>query len=129
MSDIIDQESGSQKLFFADFVKKLIFGYVYQVSSLRNLSLGLKTNSICRRLGLSFTPFSTFKDGFSRFESRHFKQLFESLLEQTNLSRVKDLDELGIFRVIDGSLFPTLLQMSWTSYRQKKNAFKIAFEF
>ena len=38
-SQIIDQESNSEKLFFADFVKKLLFGYVYQASSLRNLSL------------------------------------------------------------------------------------------
>lgn len=125
MSEIIDQESHSQKLFFADFVKKLIFGYVYQVSSLRNLSLELQTNPMCRAVGLRYTPFSTLKDGFSRFESKHFKQLFESVLEQTKLSQVKQLDEMGVFRVIDGSLFPTLLQMSWTSYRKAKNAFKL----
>ena len=129
MSEIIDQSSLSQKLFFADFVRKLIFGYVYQVSSLRNLSLELQTNQICRALGLSFTPFSTLKDGFSRFESCHFKQLFESLLEQTKIKSVKDLDELGIFRVIDGSLFPTLWQMRWTSYRKRKNAFKLHLSF
>jgi len=125
LSGIIDQESNSQKLFFADFVKKLIFGYVYQVSSLRNLSLELQTNPMCRAVGLRYTPFSTLKDGFSRFESKHFKQLFESVLEQTKLSQVKQLDETGVFRVIDGSLFPTLLQMSWTSYRKAKNAFKL----
>jgi len=129
MSPIIDQESNSQKLFFTDFVKKLIFGYVYQVSSLRNLSLELKTNQVCRALGLCCTPFSTLKDGFSRFESKFFKQLFESVLEQTNLCQVKFLDELGIFRVIDGSLFPTLLSMSWTSYRKTKNAFKLHLSF
>ncbi len=129
ISPIIDHESNSQKLFFADFVKKLIFGYVYQVSSLRNLSLELKTNPICRALGLSLTPFSTLKDGFSRFDSSHFKQLFESILEQTNLCKVKYLDEIGIFRVIDGSLFPTLLSMTWTSYRQTKNAFKLHLSF
>lgn len=129
VSDIIDHESRSQKLFFADFVKKLIFGYVYQVSSLRNLSLELQTNVLCRELGLIFTPFSTLKDGFSRFESRHFKQLFETTLEQTNLCKVSSVDEMGVFRVIDGSLFPTLWQMSWTSYRKRKNAFKLHLSF
>lgn len=129
ISPIIDQASNSQKLFFADFVNKLIFGYVYQVSSLRNLSLELKTNSMCRALGLDFTPFSTLKDGFSRFESKHFKQLFESVLAQTNLCRVPSLDEIGVFRVIDGSLFPTLLSMTWTSYRKTKNAFKLHLSF
>ena len=107
MSDIIDQESHSQKLFFADFVNKLLFGYIYQVSSLRNLSLELQTNSSCREIGLSFTPFSTLKDGFSRFSSRYFKQLFETAVAQITLGQVKQLEEMGVFRVIDGSLFPT----------------------
>ena len=125
MSEIIDQKSLTQKLFFADFVHKLIFGYVYQVSSLRNLSLELQTNPLCAALGLGFTPFSTLKDGFARFESKHFKQLWESLGEQINLCKVPYLDEIGIFRVIDGSLFPTLLAMPWTNYRKTKNAFKL----
>jgi Transposase DDE domain. len=129
MSEIIDQESHSQKLFFAGFIKKLIFGYVYQVSSLRNLSLELQTNPLSRGLGLGLTPFSTLKDGFSRFDSKHFKQLFESVLAQTSLSKIGHLDELGIFRVIDGSLFPTLWQMNWTSYRKTKNAFKLHLSF
>jgi hypothetical protein len=129
MSEIIDHQALSQKLMFADFVKKLIFAYVYQVSSLRNLALELQTNPLSDALGLSFTPFSTLKDGFSRFQSRHFKQLFESLVAQTALKRIKALDELGLFQVIDGSLFPTLWQMSWTSYRKTKNAFKLHLSF
>ncbi len=129
IAEIIDQESHSQKLFFADFVYKLIFGYVYQVSSLRNLSLELKTNPICRALGLNLTPFSTLKDGFSRFESKHFKQIWESLVEQVILCKVPYLDEIGVFRIIDGSLFPTLLSMNWTNYRKTKNAFKLHLSF
>jgi hypothetical protein len=89
----IDQESDSQKLFFTDFVRKLIFGYLYQNSSLRNLELELKTNPVCQELGLEPTPFSTFKDGFSRFASKYFKQLFETVLEHTNLAQVPFLDE------------------------------------
>jgi Transposase DDE domain len=129
ISEIIDHESNSQKLFFADFVNKLIFGYVYQVSSLRNLSLELKTNPICRAVGLGFTPFSTLKDGFSRFQSKHFKHLFESISASLNLSQVPCLHESGVFRVIDGSLFPTLLSMNWTNYRKTKNAFKLHLSF
>lgn len=128
-SEIIDQDSMSQKLFFADFVRKLIFGYVYEVESLRNLSLQLKTNPICWELGLGATPFSTLKDGFSRFASRHFKQLLETVIGQTALKKVKWIEELGIFRVIDGSLFPTLLSMSWTNYRKASNAFKLHLSF
>ncbi len=129
MSSIIDQESLSQKLFFADFVRKLLFVYVEQVASLRSLPLELKTNAKCRKLGLFYTPFSTLKDGFSRFDSRHFKQLFETALGSLELKRIKGLDEIGLFRVIDGSLFPTLIQMNWTEYRKAKNAFKLHLSF
>ena len=129
ISPSIDQQSDSQKLFFADFVEKLIFGYIYQVSSLRNLSLELETNLTCQELGFSATPFSTLKDGFSRFESKSFKQLFETVLAQTDLSKVPCIQELGLCRVIDGSLFPTLLSINWTNYRERKNAFKLHLSF
>jgi hypothetical protein len=129
ISPIIDQESNSQKLFFADFVQKLIFGYVYQTSSLRNLTVELKTNPVCQALGFAATPFSTLKDGFYRFESKYFKDLFDRLVGQTSLSKVSYLDEIGLFRVIDGSLFPTLLSITWTNYRETKNAFKLHLSF
>lgn len=129
MSPSIDQESASEKLFFADFVRKLIFGYLYQNSSLRSLTLELETNSVCRDLDLQPTPFSTLKDGFSRFKSKYFKQLYETVLESVNLSKVPFIEELGICQVIDGSLFPTLSSISWTNYREKKNAFKLHLSF
>lgn len=96
---------------------------------MRDLILQLQTNDICRQLGLSATAFATFKDGFSRFESYYFKQLFENALEQISLKSVACLDEMGVFRVIEGSLFATLMQMSRTSYRKNKNAFKLHLEF
>lgn len=129
ISPIIDQESDSQKLFFADFVKKLLFAYLEQVSSLRSLPIELATNAKCCGLGLFYTPFSTLKDGFSRFESKYFKQMFETVLASSKVKRIKSLDELGLFQVIDGSLFPTLLQMSWSEYRKAKNAFKLHLSF
>ena len=129
ISPIIDQESRSQKLFFADFVKKLLFAYLEQVSSLRSLPVELETNAKCRGLGFLTTPFSTLKDGFSRFESKYFKRLFETVLATGNIKSVKSLDELGLFQVIDGSLFPTLLQIGWSQYRKAKNAFKLHLSF
>lgn len=129
ISPIIDQESLSQKLFFADFVKKLLFAYLEQVSSLRSLSVELQTNQKCLALGLGYTPFSTLKDGFYRFSSEACRTLFESVLRELNLKSMKGLDEIGLFRVIDGSLFPTLMNISWSAYRKRKNAFKLHLSF
>lgn len=129
ISPIIDQEALSQKLFFADFVKKLLFAYLEQVGSLRSLSVELQTNQKCQALGLEYTPFSTLKDGFYRFSSEACRTLFETVLSELKLKRIKGLDEIGLFQVIDGSLFPTLIQMSWSEYRKKKNAFKLHLNF
>jgi hypothetical protein len=129
MSAKIDSDSDSKKLFFKDFTKKLLFCFIYQVPSLRHLSLELQTNQVCQDLGLSYTPFSTLKDGFNRFDSCHYKTIFETLIKNTTLFKVPYLEEIGLFKVIDGSLFPTLVQMDWTKYRKSKNAFKLHFCF
>ena len=129
MSAKIDFDSDSKKLFFKDFTYKLLFCFIYQVDSLRNLSLELQTNQVCKDLSLEHTPFSTLKDGFNRFDSIHYKTIFEDLVKNISLFKVPYLEEMGIFQVIDGSLFPTLLHMSWTQYRQNKNAFKLHFSF
>lgn len=129
MSAKIDLDSGSKKLFFKDFTKKLLFSFIYQVSSLRNLSTELQTNEVCKDLFLEYTPFSTLKDGFNRFDSIHYKTIFENLVKNLPLFKVSYLEEMGIFKVIDGTLLPTLTHMSWTEYRKTKNAFKLHFSF
>jgi Transposase DDE domain len=129
ISPIIDHQACSQKLFFADFVKKLLFAYLEQVSSLRSLSVELQTNQKCQAVGLAYTPFSTLKDGFYRFSSEACRKLFETVLSELKLKRIKGLDEIGLFRVIDGSLFPTLIRISWSEYRKRKNAFKLHLQF
>lgn len=129
MSAKIDFESDSKKLFFQDFTKKLLFCFVYQVSSLRSLSTELQTNEVCKVLALQYTPFSTLKDGFNRFDSIHYKTIFENLVKNLPLFKVSYLEEMGLFKVIDGTLLPTLIHMSWTEYRQNKNAFKLHVSF
>jgi IS4 transposase len=129
MSAKIDLDSGSKKLFFKDFTYKLLFCFIYQIDSLRGLSSELQTNQVCKDLSLEYTPFSTLKDGFSRFDCIHYKTIFENLVKNTPLFKVPYLEEMGIFKVIDGTLLPTLLHMSWTQYRKNKNAFKLHFSF
>ena len=129
ISPIIDRKALSQKLFFADFVRKLLFAYLEQVGSLRSLAVELQTNQKCPALGLEYTPFSTLKDGFYRFSSEACRTLFESVLSELKLKRIQGLDEIGLFQVIDGSLFPTLMQMRWSEYRKRKNAFKLHLNF
>jgi hypothetical protein len=79
----------------------LLFSFIYHVSSLRNLFTELQTNEVCKDLSLEYTPFSTLKDGFSRFDSIHYKTIFENLVKNTSLFKIPYLEEMGIFKVID----------------------------
>lgn len=128
-SNKIDGETTSKKLFFTDFTKKIIFAFVMKIPSLRQLTTELSTNESCQELGLKETPFSTLKDGFSRFSYKYFEQLFRHILKNASWLRIEAFDELGIFRLVDGSVFPTLRSMDWAVFRKTKKAVRMHLSF
>lgn len=121
----IDKKSGSKKLFFEGFCRDIFFAVFTGVRSLRELSNELYNNDLCKKIGLSPTPFSTLKDGFSRFGACFFKQLYEHALRCHDWAKIKSFEELGTLRVVDGSLFPALIQMSWAKYKSGSAACKL----
>jgi len=125
----IDKQTDSKKLFFADFTKKIIYAYVMGISSLRQLITELETSETCKSLDLELTPFSTMKDGFTRFPNKFFEKLFQHVLRNCNWIRIDAFDELGIFQLIDGSIFPTLRSMDWASYKKTKKAIRLHLSF
>lgn len=122
---VFDKISNSKTLFFKDFTHQLIYGIVMQISSLRLLVSDLQTSLIAQRLNIPATPYSTLRDGFSRFDSDYFKSAYLSVLQSYRWLSVKGIDEIGLVKLVDGSLFPTLKSMNWASY--KKNARRFAF--
>lgn len=57
----IDRESDSQKLFFKDFVIKLLWHFINKTDSLPQLSLELKTDDSCKELPLLYPIFQAKK--------------------------------------------------------------------
>lgn len=125
----IDEQSDSRELFFLDFTKKMLFALVMNIPSLRQLITDLSTNEACEKLGLRQTPYSTFRDGFSRFSAAHFAKLFQHILQSASWLRIDAMDELGIFRLVDGSVFPTLRSMDWAVYKKTKKAIRLHLSF
>ena len=66
-SEQIDKSVGSRTFLFEDFIKNLIYGTSIRIDSFRKLILDLSSNENVEKLGLKAVAFSTFKDGFSRF--------------------------------------------------------------
>ena len=72
----IDKEAGSKSLFFEDFTLKMLSAVILEISSLRELISTLKSNPVTIALAFKTTPYSTFRDGFSRFQLQNFKTFF-----------------------------------------------------
>ena len=125
----IDKQTDSRKLFFADFTKKLIYAFVMGIPTLRQLITDLETSDTCESLGLKQTPFSTMKDGFTRFPSKFFEKLYQHVLRSCHWVRIEAFDELGIFQLVDGSIFPTLRSMEWATYKKSKKAIRLHLSF
>lgn len=121
----IDEKSGSKSLFFGDFTLKIVYAIISGLPSMRMLLSDLETNPKAISLGLKPTPYSTFRDGFSRFSVHCFKEMFLYVLKSYDWMRIQAVDELGIVKLVDGSLFPTLKSMYWASYKKSKNAIRL----
>jgi len=124
----IDKKSRSKSLFFEDFTLKMIYALVKQVGSLRLLITELETAPTALHLGFLSTPYSTFRDGFNRFSARYFREAFLYVLKSHDWMRLKGIDEVGIIKLVDGSLFPTLTSMCWATYKKHKNALRLHLE-
>lgn len=120
-----DQESNSKALFFKDFILKMVYAVVFQLDSLRSLLADLQSNPQAQALGFSPTPYSTFRDAFSRFRLAYFKSAYLYVLKSQEWLSVKCLDELGIIHLVDGSLFPSLCSMDWATYKKKRKAIRL----
>lgn len=125
----IDIQSGSRTFSYSDFVKNLIYGTSIKIESFRKLVLDLSSNENVGKLGLKSVAFSTFKDGFSRFNYLHINKLYIHLLSKIDFEQVPDLKDLGTFKLIDGSLFPTLNSVDWAGYKKNKKAIRLHLSF
>lgn len=125
----IDKKSGSKVLFFEDFLQVVVFGLSIGVCSMRKLIKELATNPSASLLGLPLVAYSTFRDGFTRFNVLYFKELYNKVLSEFEWLEVKELSNLGVLKAIDGSLFPTLRSMEWANYKRNFKALKLHLSF
>jgi Transposase DDE domain len=128
-SERIDSQSGSRTFSYEDFVKNLIYGMSIKTESFRKLVLDLSSNDNIEKIGLKPVAFSTFKDGFSRFNYLYINKLYTYLLSQIEFQQIPDLKNLGLFKLVDGSLFPTLCSVDWASYKKHKKAIRLHLSF
>jgi len=124
----IDAKTGSRKLFFANFTEIFLYSILMNYGSLRSIISNLKTDKIAKKLGFCAIPYSTFRDAFSRFESHAYKKLFLFIYQGFSWKSLDNLNEIGLFSLIDGSILPTIQSMDWAKYKKTKNAIRLHLE-
>jgi hypothetical protein len=105
--DQLDQHPFSQaskKLFYAAFVRVLLFRVFNQIRSLRDLTLDLKTSQQARLLKLLMLGLSTLHDAFARYPVKWLISLIQHL--KANYS-------LGEVWAADSSYWPIVNQLGW----------------
>lgn len=81
------------------------------------------------KLEINPVAFSTLRDGFSRFDSKHFFDLYRYILTKVKILKIRSIDELGLLQCVDGSIFPTISSMEWAEYKKTKNAIRLHVSF
>jgi hypothetical protein len=122
-------DEGSATLFCADFIRIMIYAMIMRIKSLRLIATELKSSEVANKLGLPKIPFSTLRDGFDRFPVILFQTLFAFLVTQVSFMQIPEIQELGMIWLIDGSLFPALINMEWANYKKNKNAIRLHMAF
>lgn len=125
----IDKASGSRTFKFHDFLYTMVFAYLMQIPSLRKLENKLELSDTAQQLGLKKFAWTTIRDGFTRFRAQVFIELYSYVLQTTDIVGLDAIDELGLIRLVDGSIFPTLRNMCWAEYKTTKQAIRLHVEF
>lgn len=119
-----DADTYTLSLFF--FSINLLYGVVKMTKSIALLVTEIKT--IAEQpldFDLINVSGSMYSEAFVRYDPAIFRRLFYQLLENLNFMEIPELNALGRFLCIDGSIFPAFKTMGWAHYRKAGNAIKI----
>jgi hypothetical protein len=116
-------------LSFYFFTVNLIYAIVARVTSISLLVTHLKSSPDTLAFALVEASKSMYSEAFSRYHPTLFQRLFLSLLGQLQFLGIPEIQALGRFVLMDGSIFPAIKTMDWAVYKRSKNALKLHLAF
>jgi len=125
----IKNDSNIYKLSLFFFSINLLYGIVKKIKSIRLLITEIKTTSEQPGFDLVQASSSMYSEAFSRYDPAIFKRIFYQLIEKLNFMEIAELNSLGRFLCVDGSIFPAFQTMEWAHYKKTANALKIHLAF
>ena len=116
-------------LSFQPFTLNLLFALVKGIKSISLLVTHINTSTDAQGLGLVRASKSMYSEAFHRYRAQTYRTLFYTLLKQMNFLHIPEIQALGRFCCVDGSVFPALITMTWAVYQKKRNALKLHLAF
>jgi hypothetical protein len=123
-NDIEDDEE-TYNLSFVPFSMNLLFGIICNIKTRAQLITEIKTSPTADKLNMQKSSSASYSEAFSRYNSNIFRNIFIQLLSSLNLMSIPGIDKLGIFMLVDGSIFPVIKTMTWATYKSTANAIKL----
>lgn len=125
----LPHDAGKYTLSFQPFTLNLLFALIKGIKSISLLVTEIKTATEAKALGLVSASKSMYAEAFYRYNPQTYRTLFYTLLEMVNFLEVPEIQALGRFCCVDGSVFPAIITMTWAVYQQKRNAIKLHLAF
>ena len=125
----LPQDTSKYTLSFQPFTLNLLFALLKGIKSIRLLVTEIKTSSEAKALSLVNASKSMYSEAFYRYSPQIYRTLFYTLLEKVNFLEIPEIQALGRFCCVDGSVFPAIITMTWATYQQKRNAIKLHLAF
>lgn len=126
----IDQlEDDNYTLSLKFFTLNLCYSIIACIKSIRLLITEAKTNDVAISQGVIAVSSSMYSEAFSRYDPMIFKRLFFGLLDKLTFKSIPEIESLGRFLLVDGSLFPAIKSMDWACYKKTTNALKLHLAF
>ena len=70
-----------------------------------------------------------YSEAFGRYDPMIFQRLFLALLETLTFIEIPELQALGRFILVDGSVFPAFSTLDWANYKSDSQALKMHLAF
>jgi hypothetical protein len=128
-TDLLDKDASTYKLSLYFFMVNLLYAIFKEISSISLLITEIKTSPEVKKLNLVQASKSMYSEAFIRYEPKIFRRIFLGLLDRLTLLEIPELDKLGRFILVDGSVFPAFNTMDWASYKSTSKALKMHLAF
>jgi hypothetical protein len=125
----LGEDADKYKLSFIPFTINMLFGIFNIIKSVSLLITEIRTSPIARKLNLVNASKSMYSEAFVRYDAESYRKLFVGLLETLDFMGIPEISHLGRFLLIDGSLFPAMVNMQWAHYKTNANAIKLHVSF